>query len=458
MSNSISVAPTLSRFIPDPEVRYNNAVTLATALVILTSPYWILRLFEWDTSGTAFVVVPLIVGFNLLLVIAASRTDQFLRRCMVGGLLFKVACASIYLAIASDLYNWTIDVYGYMNEGSRWASQLQTIGKIPILTPLRGTNFITMITGSMIYVFGPSFAITAMFYAMLAFWGQFFAYKAFRTAFPNANRKLAAIFLLFFVPSIVYWTAMVGKDAVLSFSTGLAVYGFAQLTRRLNFAGMLTMGAGLGLMVMTRGHVAAVFLIAATVSIALQRNVRGAVGAATRLVAIPLVLGMTIYIGLQASETWSVSDFQQGLQRQVQAGKDTASGGSAFSQAQSSPVRFAMAPLLMFRPFPWEIRNWQTLISAAESFWILVLCWQGRRGLLSVLGRFRAEPMIMFILLYLFEFLFAFAPGINNFGLLVRQRVMVLPFLMMLLCIPEANRAEGKPLRRAFRPYLGYSR
>ena len=415
--------------------RYHNAVTAAGAVVVLTLPYWFIHLFDWEGSvSAAFVAVPVLVVLCLVPILAVTQGDQWLRRCMVLGLGAKLASASLYMLLGARLYGWSIDVYGYMNEGSKWANQVRTLGEAPMLLPVWGTNFITMLTGSLELLFGRSFATLAVLFSIAAYWGQYFFYRSFTAAFPNADRKFAAA-LIFLVPSLVYWTSMVGKDALLCLGTGLATYGFVLVSSRLNVAGLAILCSGLLIDGLARSHIATVVAVAATLAMLLGRNIRGAFGAAIRLLVLPLVLASTAYVGLHASAEWEITDLHQGVARQEQALRENAYGGSAFSQSGSLPVRMALAPALLFRPFPWEIRNWQAGLSAIEGAWLFALCWQRRRSLVNLVANMRQSPLVVYSTIFIFIFTFGIAPGISNFGLLVRQRVMMLPFVFILFAL-----------------------
>ena len=228
---------------------------------------------------------------------------------------------------------------------------------------------------------------------------------------------------------------MVGKDAILCFSVGLIAYGLAQLTSKLNLLGIATISAGFALTFCVRPHVAALTAVAATAAVLIGQDIRGIVGATTRLIAISLILAVTLYVGVHASAEWQVSDFRQGVTKQDVAERSTNVGGSGFSQPGSLAARLAMAPFVFFRPFPWEARSPQTALSAIESLIITVMTWRSRHRLLDAVRRARKNPFVVFMLVFTLEFVVAFAPAISNFGLLVRQRVMALPFFLLMFCI-----------------------
>jgi hypothetical protein len=72
-------------------------------------------------------------------------------------------------------------------------------------------------------------------------------------------------------------------------------------------------------------------------------------------------------------------------------------------------------------------------------FWIF---WRRRRSLLYALHHWR-NPFILFILIFSTQFVIIFSAAISNFGILTRERIMLLPLALMLLCLPAWQRAPA---------------
>ena len=54
----------------------------------------------------------------------------------------------------------------------------------------------------------------------------------------------------------------------------------------------------------------------------------------------------------------------------------------------------------------------------------------------------RRSPYVVFCLVYSSAFIWAFS-GFGNFGILARQRVLMIPFfLVLLLCLPTREQSE----------------
>ena len=115
-------------------------------------------------------------------------------------------------------------------------------------------------------------------------------------------------------------------------------------------------------------------------------------------------------------------------------------GDSTFGESLAS--RMALAPFLLIRPFPFEVHNAQAAVASIEGACLLVLFVRKRKSLYYVWRQLRSNPFVLFLVLYALEFTVVFAAAVTNFGLLNRERVMLLPFALMLFL------ADGAPLRR----------
>src|SRR5690606_22190186 len=76
---------------------------------------------------------------------------------------------------------------------------------------------------------------------------------------------------------------------------------------------------------------------------------------------------------------------------------------------------------------------------------LTVLGWRRLRQIPRLL---RSNPFLWFVLLYIIGFTIAFA-GFGNFGILARQRVLMLPFFLRLLSLPlpRPRVLENMPVR-----------
>jgi hypothetical protein len=431
------------------DARYRGLLQASAAVMTLTAPVWLYFLLRaggdtstaWDWS-----LVLLLMGFAFGLMAFVSRSDPFLRRVMTVGLLCKMmACAaSVYLA--TSVYSGSSDAVGYTYAGRGIAGRFfEGGGHWTTLYPVWSTNFVRMLTGALFIVTGPSMAMGTIVFALVAFCGQYLSYRAFCSAFPaaQADRRFAAM-LLFLLPSLIFWSAGIGKDALMAFFIGLTCYGYARLDRTSRPSFYLPVLIGVGGVLMVRPHVALMLVIALCFPFLLAKNTRGARGVMIRAVGIPLLLGATVYVAIMAKDFLAMDDYSQSSRVIERVNRHNQFGGSVIEGDATSASRVLNAPFLFFRPFPWEVHNLQAAIASSEGMLLLIICFRNRRHILAAVWRWRSTPFTIFILVFLVEFTLIFSAAISNFGLLARERIMGTPLLLMLMCVPAGDEAPRK--------------
>ena len=411
-------------------------------IAFLATPLWISALLfsgDYDYSS-AVVLIPLLVLFNLGLVVIVCRGDTLLRGMMMSGTVLKVAGAGMNLFMSYRVYETNGDGLHYFTVGRDMANAFFSRGEWPLMTPLWSTNLINTMTAYLVLLLGPSMPTLFLLFSFFSLWGMYFFYRAFCLAFPEGNRGAAAA-TLFLAPSLVYWTSGIGKDAVIALFLGIAAYGFAFVRTRPGPRSYLILAIGLLGVMAVRPHVAAMLAVALLMPYLLGKNVRGVAGALYKVAGLVILVGGSAFLVSQAGDFLKVSDFSKAPTVLEKLSNTTRSGGSAFGETTSLPVRIAMAPFLLFRPLPWEAHNLQSAVAAAEGFALLLIVWRKRNALLSLVRRWRSNPYVLFILLFAIEFCITFSAASSNFGTLSRMRAMLLPFALMLLCAPSAMRA-----------------
>ncbi len=418
-------------------------------VAILISPLWVYSLFfagDYE-YGASLALVPLCVIVNMAGVVHFSRKDPFLRTNLPIALLVKIAAAGLYLFMLFHVYGGG-DALRYFEQGLELASQFSTRGEFVILDPFWSTNFIYMVTSALIIVFGKAFPFFVVLFSTFSFWGEYFAYRAFCIAMPNGDRDLAGL-LIFFLPSIVFWPATLGKDALIFFFIALSSYGLAVILRSPRARGYAALAIGLVGVLLVRPHVAAMLGLALTVPYAFARNRSGLSGLLVKLVCVPLLFAGTYYLVVQATDFLAIEKPTSSTTVIKRISKNTYQGGSAFGGEESIGRRLLLSPFLLIRPFPWEVHNPQSAVAAAEG---LLLLWLLFRRWAVVIGAFRGLPssaFMTFVVVYFVEFSLAYGAVTTNFGVLTRERVMLLPYASMLLCGAALQRSTAPPQRVA---------
>lgn len=207
--------------------------------------------------------------------------------------------------------------------------------------------------------------------------------------------------------------------------------------------GFLVVGGGVVVTGLVRPHVAAMAVIALVVAYLFRRQPKGAsitapVGKVVGLVALGLAL--VLIVG-QTKSLLGIDDFnadavQTARQEVVQ--RTAGEAGSTFTTEDSDldAGSFHIALLsVLFRPFPWEASNLQSAIAALEGLVLIALFVAGWRRVVGAIRSVVSTPYIVMAITYTVLFTYGFS-SFSNFGILTRQRVQVLPFVLVLLALP----------------------
>ena len=168
--------------------------------------------------------------------------------------------------------------------------------------------------------------------------------------------------------------------------------------------------------------------------------------------ALVVLIGLASFAGTRMASGSATTDEERGtpVRRWRRRASRRRTGGSEFAPVAISTPGAAPAGVVsvLFRPFPWEARNVNALIAAAEGLLLLGLfavSWR-RRAQLSrssrCVGRSWCSPAPTSSCSPIgFSF-------IANFGILARQRTQVLPMVLVLLALPLVRRPSSRRGRR----------
>jgi hypothetical protein len=167
-----------------------------------------------------------------------------------------------------------------------------------------------------------------------------------------------------------------------------------------------------------------------------QRRQRGRLGGAVLLLALvlagPALIGVAeSFFGLQALNTESAQELLDSTTQR------SGEGGSAFTPVSpNNPVGFVLSGVtVLFRPFPFEVRNAQAMLTSLEGLALLVIVGRSLRRLVRLPRELLRAPYLALAVVYGLAFIYAFA-SLGNFGILARERSQLLPMLFVTLCLP----------------------
>jgi hypothetical protein len=340
------------------------------------------------------------------------------------------------------------DSLGYHIAGTRIAGQYlageRSLGSLwPTGT---GTVFIQELNGIVALISGRSLIASFMVFSWLSFIGLLCFIAAARRAVPGLRLRGYALAVLF-LPSMVFWPSSLGKDAWMVFGMGIAALGIARvLTGAASGAVLLALGGYATAVV--RPHVT--LLIFAGLAAALigrqrvaPRRGSGAASVAIATLSVLAVLGFTLTTASQL-----LPRFDEGVGALLEETERRSSqGGSEIDiTSPNSPLEYPFALIsVLFRPFLFEVNSVPQAISAVEGTALLAFVVVRRRALFAALKTAAGVPYLRFAGIYVLGFGFAWS-SVGNLGIIARQRVQVLPLLLLLFFLMErASHRQDSP-------------
>lgn len=320
----------------------------------------------------------------------------------------------------------------FYDQSGRDISQ-DLIGNLPLAQP--GTGVMRYSVGVFYWLAGPNRIAATFLWAALGTIGILLFWLAAREFVPSRRVVFGALMLL--MPSTLFWSAGLGKEALMMLGIGCLMMGFAKMHVYARMGPALAYAlVGAIITGLTRPHITLIVLIALIIgSLAISPRMskatlpqRLAASAATLL-----LLGVAFALSLRLMSPEPGESWIDLFYRRADFASDQG-GGSAFV---ALPVRSlndiptALGTVLL-RPWPWEATTIAQFAVVAESLLMVgLLLW----AIMLVITR-RAyvvwSPMLAAALTYIVLFSIALS-SYGNFGLLARQRVQVAGFLLVVV-------------------------
>jgi len=311
-----------------------------------------------------------------------------------------------------------------------------------------GTGTMSALAAWTFYLLGPSMYAASVTFAMLSLCGKIAIYRVFRANLDSAFRWPAAIAALF-VPSFVFWSSGLIKEAVVVAGFGWSFLGLHLWIREGRpVSGWALMMAGALPISLIKPYILFPLVLAGGSWYYWARSLKRGrlrIRPAYFVVAAVLGVGGIVVLGQYFPE-YALDNFTARTGELQQLGRRD---GSAYTLSDETTVvgqlAYAPAALLtsLFRPVLFEVHNVLTLANAVE---MTVLTFLFARILFTRnLGKVRRQiadnPLLVFCVVFVIAFGIAIGLASSNLGTLSRYRCPLLPFFVVLLLV------LGKPLR-----------
>ena len=396
--------------------------------------------------------------------VARHPDEPWLPRFMVLGVLAKEIASILRYRTLVNSYGDVGDATVFSTLGKRYAGSWLGQANMfqPQLENIRKSNFLRWFTGVIYYLFGSDMIAGFIVFGLIAFVGSYLWYRATVEAVPFLDRRLYLLIVMF-VPSILFWPSSIGKEALMQFAIGSAALGTAHIFNGRLVRGVLVAVPGAWLMSVVRPHLLGLVSLAAAGAFLIGRSPRKQRAATAKSSLVkPIGLVVVVFIAVFAVSAGANSLGLPSLSLgSVQAELDattasTQQGSAAFDNGGNSlsPLRLPQGMVtVLLRPFPWEAGGALQSLASLEGVALGAFIVLRRKSLAVSLRHLRTVPFLFYCwvvtILYALTFQ-AFA----NFGLLDRQRSLVLPALYVLLCL-DVKKARAYDEERNSRLGLG---
>ncbi|MFU8803309.1 MAG: hypothetical protein ACNA8W_05830 [Bradymonadaceae bacterium] len=326
-------------------------------------------------------------------------------------------------------------------------------------TPGTSTTSMIGMSGVMMWLTNYSEFATGLAFSFLAFTGQICIYAVMRPQFPEAYRKRIA-FATLFLPSVVYWSGGVVKEAVALGGLGWMMLGFSLfVAHRQRGWGLLLMGGGAVIVSISKAYILFPFAVGAAAWFYWDKSLKntGRVAIVSKpfhmIGALILGLGGMILLG-ELFPMYSVENFAEEASRLQDVGSRNESAGSTYQMGDGETTtltgQLLFAPMALmaalFRPFIFEAHNVMALINGLETFVVTLLFIQvlRTRGPRQTFQLLVSSPFLIFCIIFVLLFGLGVGLTTTNLGTLSRYRIPMMPMyvglLLMLLPLKRPKR------------------
>lgn len=368
--------------------------------------------------------------FSLVVFLFGQREVPNQFQNFVGvAILIRIIAVVAYAFVAFSIYGGGADPVVYFRWGQRFAEYFRQLDLSPLFDrdlwrgpALTGTNFVGYPAAVMILIVGESFRGTWLLFSAFSLLGLFLFAKVFYRAYGGYDYKKYLLLTILY-PSLWFWTANVSKDTWVFF--GVATFLTGMVTKRRKQSSYI-MAFGLIWCYLVRPQIAA--MLAFSLAGAYFLGTLKKLTFQNVFILILAVIGALYFLSvLGVQDVTEVTDFAEDQRRK------SSYGGSAITIA-SGPLGFLQAPInILFRPFPWEVRDILQVFSFLDVYFIWFLVISNWKAVLRSFKMIRKDRLIAFCFIFIAIFSVGAGLALVNIGLIARQRIILYPFMFIII-------------------------
>jgi hypothetical protein len=393
------------------------------------------------------LVAAILFGLGRVIIqrVAFAEANPWLVRILTMSLVLHLLAAPAQVFVVEHFYHGIADWTRYVGQGATLSKNFRQfnfttagsdVGKIV------NDGSVSIAAGIAMAIVGVNKLATFLVFSWLSFIGCLLFFRAFTLTFPKADHR-RYVYMLFFLPSIIFWTADISKESLMMLAGGLLAYGAAKFLARKR-GGFVLVAPGVFIGAYVRPNelllFMAGFVVAMMVPTAAARKTFGGIRRLIGLVFLGSLLVLSIFLTVHYLHGAGGSLSLQ----QVHSNNQSASGNLGFGSSNVPySTNLASYPRdvyeVMLNPLPFNAHGFGQRVAALENLVILGLILASLRNLRILPRAAFARPYLMLCTVYTGAFIYTFA-ALGNLGLIQRERVVILPFLLVLLSVPRAPR------------------
>jgi hypothetical protein len=356
------------------------------------------------------VVYPLFLftAFGALAIVLCTRRLESVERTWLSGWLavalgLRLAMATVF-AVVPSLRMFHEDADGYEWLGMAMARGWR--GEGPEMNPAAeiAQNYgYKYVAGGIYYLFGQFSPLLSYLNCLVGTITVYLVYRLARQFFHSLVARRAALMTALF-PSMILWSSVAMKDAIMSLLILITLSACVALKRRFSVGATLLLAGSIVAMQPIRFYMVYFLGLAVVLSLFLERGIRGLSGIYKQLLLL-VVFGALLALvgtsgrfaqGTDALSFESVSHFRHNM-------AVTATSGFDANVDVSTPGRALMfLPVgvteLLLGPYPWQFGSLRALFAAPETIYWWILFPSLVSGMIWMVRKRFAEisPLVLF--------------------------------------------------------------
>lgn len=286
-----------------------------------------------------------------------------------------------------------------------------------------------------------SYHALKIFFALIGLMGVYLFYRAAVIFLRRQNIRI--LYVLALLPSILFWSSVLGKDPITFFGISLYVYGVVAWHRFRQMRYLLMLGFGIFIGVSIRMWLAPILIVPLLILFIIEKR------SFIWRTAFILICILALYIVLPKIQSmWSISTVGDLFKFRAYAVTAFAGGGSSLKPSEITGFNDLIIHLpfgiftALFRPLPWDVPNLFGFLQSLENIALLFLLFMAvKRTRLKELK----DPLVIWAISLILIWASVYGMVTYNLGTLARYKLQILPVLLGLL-LYFSRRRSGRVL------------